>query len=212
MLDLMAVFTGRKRSALVLPADLAGSQWPAIGSILPPHESRILRHWVVKEEIAGLPDWYAAELRASRQNASVRLVWKPAAATRDVAPTSAAAEADLLSYPRCCVRAYYRRRRLYHRFMVKRVRQFAGTDEVKARDLVAAEVTYAPATAGERTAFAVATAFVLAPFTTLAMCPSCAASADSPARRISAAYQGLAADAGLTDLLSADAGILSARN
>ena len=208
-LDLLAVFAGHKCSALTDMDEVSERRWLALAEDLPPYATVTCRFWVVEEEIAGLPGWYGDEVVAARARTTVRLVWAADRKLPAVPPARAAAEAELLSYPVCCVRDYYRRRRLYHRFMGKRIRHFAGTDETRARTYVASEVALSPATAGERAAFAAATNSVLAPFTGIAMCRTCAVTANSPARRLSAAYAELAELSGLVDLLPAEGTILS---
>lgn len=210
VLDLIAVVAGHKPAALIQSAgDLA-----AVSCLPRPlragHTVEAHPHWLVPEESAGLPDWYTGALLSLRTSTTVH-IFSPAQ-TPFVPPTSAAAEAALLAYPLCCVAEFYRRRRLHHLVAAKRIRHFAGPDTAKATAYVMSEVMLAPSSAAERAAHAAAINFVLAPYTGVAMCRVCVADVSSPARRMSNVYRAFTQAAGIEDLLSPGARILSSGN
>ncbi len=210
VLDLIAVVAGQKPAALIQSSADHASVSRLPSRLLTSHTVEAHPHWLVPEETAGLPDWYTGALLSLRISTTVH-IFSPAQAPF-VPPTSAAAEAALLAYPPCCVAEFYRRRRLHHLLAAKRIRHFAGPDTAKATAYVMSEVMLAPSSAAERAAHAASMNFVLAPHTGVAMCRACAADMGSPARRMSRAYRTFAQAAGIEDLLSPGAGILSSGN
>ncbi len=211
VLDLVAVIAGHKPVALIQSADDLEVVSRLPRPVLASHAVETHPYWLVPEETTGLPDWYARAMGRLRAMTTVH-IFASAAGMPFVPPSSVAAEAALLAYPLCCVAEFYRRRRLHHLVAAKRIRHFAGPDIAKATAYVMSEVMLAPSSAAERAAHAAAINYVLAPYTGVAMCRVCVADVSSPARCLSNAYRAFAQAAGIEDLLSPGAGILSSGN
>ena len=201
LLDVAAVRAGIKQAALFESSEANESWWLGAQTTLADMSLRVCLHphWVVAEEMVGLPAWYREQLIELRNATNIRIVQRVGADTR-LPPRKATDEAQLLGYPLCCVHEFYRRCRLMHLFMVKRICHFAGTDKTARRRYVAAEVMLNPSTAAERAAVRAATSVKLAPLTHVAMCRSCAETAKSPAKMHAQQYHDLARRTGLADL------------
>ena len=160
--------------------------------------------WIVPGDVHGLPDWYTGSLLAARRGQSTLLVhWDtelglPQPGRDGLARISQAAEARLLGYPPCCVADHHASQRACHRLRADIIHRQAGGDDVQMRRLAESEVVLRPHTPEDRARWRTATRCVPAPFTSVNMCPACAADAASPARTLSLEYRRLAQE---TDFL-----------
>jgi len=155
------------------------------------------RGWVAE---AGLPPWYAVPLREA---ATAERLWVVGAAAdkqgwRQLMRENPGDDAESvgLGYPSCCVAEFHRRRLNYHLITIDMLTRQAAGDEGLMRRLARAGVRPTPRGEAEIHALMQATRTVFAPFTSIAMCAACEQAPDSPARRIGAAFQRLAASVG----------------
>jgi len=144
-LDLLALASGAKRVALI-GCGYAASAWLAAVAELAIAEGFTVQRagvpWLVGTEVAGLPGWYEEPVREAWATADLLTVCRPEEALRFGAGTpliSCDEEADLLSYPPCCVEDHHARRRIYHDLMVELISARCDTIDERRR-LVAAEI------------------------------------------------------------------------
>ena len=210
-LDVLAVAAGMKRLTVLVHAAAAGPWHDAVGPILAaaPVATRTGPAWTVAGELANAPDWYAEGVRAHRH--AQRLIFVSQAEASMGPADALCAEADILpimeaeslGYPECCVDAQHQRMRSFHSLMARLIERAAGPDRARMLRLARAAVVLPPSDAAERQALAAALDTTPAPFTAVNMCRACAADRDSPAWRLSRAYEELARRAGLHRLLAA---------
>jgi hypothetical protein len=147
--------------------------------------------------------WYREALQVAANAAPVFFVARERAPINETIGRrlDAAEQAAALGYPLCCAREHHRQQRLLHLISLRMIARQAGNDEAQMRRLAEAQVVLTPRSATEARRLAVATSTTFAPFTSIAMCSTCAADPASPARQISARFGELAADTGFHSLL-----------
>jgi hypothetical protein len=124
-LDLLAVASGMKPVALVGCGYETGAWLASVAELARGCGLAVRRGgmpWLVEEELAGLPGWYAGPLHRSWAGADMLAVSEPGSAARfGDAPVmlTGEAEAELLSYPVCCVAEHHARRRRLHELMIE---------------------------------------------------------------------------------------------
>ncbi len=204
-LDVLAVAAGIKPLALLGVGDADGSVASALLDAARKAGLNVTdtSPWRVAEGWRGLPSWYR-DLAELQEGASpVCVVSRPVGASVPAGGSeiSVGEEAAALGYPKCCVRDFHRKRRLFHIYSLRAVSRQAGGDAEAMRRLARAQTMLAPRSAVERRALALATRTVFAPATSLAMCRVCENATDSAAMRLSARYRALAVDAGAESFL-----------
>jgi hypothetical protein len=108
-------------------------------------------------------------------------------------PITMEAEARLLDYPLCCVEDHYHRDALMKRAYYMMLQRTGGGDVPEMQRLIREDVQLATATPEEESMLAEAGELRPAPFTSINMCPACAADPQRPAGRVSRRYEALAA-------------------
>lgn len=203
-LDVMAVAAGWKPVAIVgcgyhAPAFVADVRRAADASGLETVEGPL---WRETGEASGLPRWYGDSLAKIIGDVRVLFVARQTLTGMPGRALTATEEAALLGYPDCCVSEYHRRRRLYHLVMVRAIRRQTEGDQERARRLAESQVILTPRSERERRQLARATRSIFLSFASFAICGTCEAEADSPARQLSERYRRLIADAELERLAS----------
>lgn len=136
-LDLLALFAGLKSVALIGCGYETGAWLAAIADLAAGEGFAVRRGgmpWLVREEFAGLPEWYREPVRQAWEAADLLTVsWPEEAARFAAAPIliTGEEEAELLGYPACCVRDHHARRRIYHELMIELIA--ARCDSLEAR-------------------------------------------------------------------------------
>ena len=199
-LDVLAVAAGLKPLALLGVGDPDGSVANALSGAATQAGLTVtsMAPWRVDAGLRGLPSWYRDNVSVRDDAAVIAAVSQPGGAPLPAGGSeiSVGEGAAALGYPKCCVREFHRKRRLFHIFSLRAISRQAGGDSEAMRRLARAQVMLAPRSAAERRALALATRTVFAPATSLAMCWVCENAADSAAMRLSAGYRALAVDLG----------------
>ena len=123
-LDLLALAAFMKTVALIGCGYHTGGWLPAVAELAAGRGLAVRRGgvpWLVREEFAGLPEWYAGPVRDAWRSADMLTVCRPQAVTRfggEAIMVGCEEEAELLGYPACCVTDHHTRRRIYHDLMI----------------------------------------------------------------------------------------------
>ncbi|MGH7089167.1 MAG: hypothetical protein ACREFQ_09725 [Stellaceae bacterium] len=148
-----------------------------------------------------LPPWYAASRARWRARQSMLHVAREPETLARAATLAArgwaapAEEAALLGYPLCCVEAQQRRSLALEALVADMVERSAEDDPARRTRIVEAGAVPLPLTDEEYACFARVAAVTPSAVTSVNLCDRCAADAASPARRLEAQYQALAARA-----------------
>lgn len=118
-------------------------------------------------------------------------------ASRFIAP---GAEARLLGYPECCVRAHQEQSLAFANFWVELAQRFAGGDETRLSELARSGWLPSPRDDGERNRMLDALAADIEPMTSINRCPACrAGGAQSAAAREGGALRAVAESSGYSE-------------
>jgi hypothetical protein len=168
--------------------------------------------WLPTSTRGKLPDWFLDYVDGAGDRHSVVYVTRsPMIEKKLVAlaergwKISMDEEADLLGYPRCCVRHHYEASARRAEVMWAMLERAGNGDRATIERLIADDTPLDNATEAEQQVMEETAANIrVAPYTSVVMCPSCAADAPSPAHRLSAEYYQLATtiDPAFADLLS----------
>ena len=200
-LDLVALIAGMKRVCLI-GRGLAGRDWvEALRRMAMDFGLPMLggAPWAPVADEDALPEWYLAATARHRAAHPVLYICDGEATRQDVASlcargrVRATAEAELLSYPPCCVAAHHRQARALEQFVAEKTLRIAGGDIARATRMIATGAVPLPSGPQERPLWDELTALRPAPATSVNMCDSCAADPISPARLLSQRYAALAA-------------------
>lgn len=204
-LDLLAVAEGLKPLAVLCHPSTNRAWARALVPLLnnAPVESMFASYWVAEGEFDDCPKWYTKSVREHRQDQRLRVAYRPRShsiisftlAMRHDIPIIA--EAKLLGYPLCCVRAHSVRTRLVHQITSTIIARTAGPDPVRMQQIVKSEIRVTPRCDEERRRLSSAASYVAAPYTSINMCGDCQADPSAPARRLSERYAELARETGL---------------
>lgn len=138
-LDLLAIAACLKSVALIGCGYRTGDWLPAVAELAGGGGLAVRRGgmpWLVREEFAGLPDWYAGPVRAAWRSADMLTVCRPDAAMRfgdEPIMVDGEEEAELLAYPPCCVTDHHARRRIYHELMIDLIAARCESTEERRR-------------------------------------------------------------------------------
>jgi hypothetical protein len=153
--------------------------------------------WDAQEEDGNLPEWFRKHLVETRPAGNAYYITKSAAIADRVRKTfeggiTVEEEAELLGYPACCVGEHYQRNRIVNATFYKILERTAGGNSDEMKRLLREDAELVAETDEEKAAFAKATNFKPAPFTSFHMCEGCQSKLDSPAWIISKRYKKLA--------------------
>lgn len=121
-----------------------------------------------------------------------------ATASRFIAP---GAQARLLGYPECCVRAHQEQSLAFAKLWVELAQRLAGGDETRLSELARSGWLPSPKDEGERSRILDALAVDLEPMTSINRCPACrAGGAKSAAAREGGALRAVAESSGYSEI------------
>jgi hypothetical protein len=201
MLDFLAMLAGLKPVFLLGrgfddPAWIVGVSAVAAGMNL---HALTGQKWEAEEANIGLPDWYAevAPKKPIHEKPVVYICKLKSIATKvkDICASGSITmeqEASMLGYPICCVQHHYRSVRALNSVVDRMLQRYSKGDLEEMKRIVREDVGMTPQTPDEISDFQLVANISPASFTSFNMCPSCAASRRSPARRISAIFESLA--------------------
>ena len=200
MLDFLAMLAGLKAVCL-LGRGFDDATWVASVEALA-HDMRLhaIRgpEWYAEPKHIGLPAWYSEVNTSVRSGEPALYVCRSRAVADELRQVCAAGsitmeqEAMLLGYPLCCVKDRYRRTRLMNEAFSLMLHRTAEGNETKMKHIVRESTGMSAETEQERRLIEEVRPFAPASFTSINMCPSCANKPDSPAVKVSRAYEHLA--------------------
>ena len=206
-LDLLAVAAGIKHGALIGCGYEGGAWLDLVADLAEASGLCVARGgmpWIIADELAGLPDWYVGPLQESWAEADMLFVARTGA-TLPRHVLRQAEEAELLSYPSCCVAAHHARRRGYYQLMVELIEAHCESETERRRF---AESELPPPLRGESDHRRLAEALdapALA-YVGFDLCPACVALGPrGPAGQIATRYRALAESLGFAALADCEA-------
>ncbi len=154
--------------------------------------------WEAIPEYSGLPNWFALIDQKKLSENSVVYISKSKSISKcvrrivDARSITIEEESAILGYPTCCVKDHYYKAERMNRGFNLMLERLSSGDKSEMMRLVREDVPMSPETDEEIECMREATRTVVAPYTSIVMCPSCEDDQDSPARIVSKNYKILA--------------------
>ena len=151
--------------------------------------------WEAISVFSGLPEWYAEIDQNKNSEDPVVYICKSkslSAFVRGIADKGGITieeESSLLGYPKCCVHDHYYRVGRMNKGFTLMLERLSNGDELEMMRLVRDDVPMSPKTDEEVECMREASRTIVAPYTSIVMCPSCEKFQDSPARKVSKRYK-----------------------